>query len=452
GLQNALPFLAWAPVFFGLLYLGPLLMIFRAFSDDRRVVWLSVWLFYLNNWIAQDYFSPQAFGFFLYLTVVAILLRWFKTVHVPPATGPQAGRLRGLLRSLLAPREAPSAPSGEAQRTGLHLIVVLLLAVMAASHQLTPFVTLSALVLLVVFRRCPLRSLPLLSAVLTASWIIFMAMAYLSGNLAGMLREVGRVGEVLDANLTGHMAGSPLHIVVVNLRVVMTGLIWVLALAGAVRRLRHGHWELTGALLAVAPIPLLALQAYGGEMLLRVQFFALPFVALFAAMLFYPAPEAGRGVRTTVALCLASALLFAGLIVCRFGNERAEHMTASDLEAVEYLYDHAPRYSAFVSISPNLPWQYHDWEAYSYCRVAGGRMPKSVDEVVAYVAAEAECGPTYLILTRSQRDEMLQMGYPSESWAALEQAIATSPALSRVFANDTATIWVLAGTQEVAES
>ncbi len=449
GLENALPFLAWAPVYFSLLCLGPLLMIFRSLTDDRRVVWLGVWLFYLGNWIAQDYFSPQAFSYFLYLTILAVLLRWFRMPGVPAtAASRTAGWLHGFVRSLVTPREQAAAPSGEWQRTGQHMIVVLLLAVMAPSHQLTPFVTLSALVLLVALNRCRLRSLPLLSAVLTASWIIFMTVAYLSGNLQDMLGEIGRVGEALDSNVTGHMRGSELHVLVVNLRLAMTALVWALALLGGLRRLRLGHWDLTCALLAVAPFPLLVLQSYGGEMLLRIHLFALPFATLFAAMLFYPATGAGHRARTTVALCLLSGLLLVGLVVCRFGNERAEHMTTGDLEAVQFLYANAPRYSAFVAVTTNMPWQYRDWEAYDYLLVANRQMPDSIDKVLAVMRDEEECRPTYLILTRSQRDEMEQAGYSPEDWTRLEQAVATSPALKPIFRNDTASIWVLADAQE----
>ena len=40
------------------------------------MVWTGIWLFALGNWIGQDYFSPQAFAFFLYLVVVLVVVRW----------------------------------------------------------------------------------------------------------------------------------------------------------------------------------------------------------------------------------------------------------------------------------------------------------------------------------------------------------------------------------------
>ena len=77
GLDSGLDLISWAPVVFNLLYLPPLLLVFRAASADWRVVWLAVWIFYITNWIGQDYYSPQAFAYFLYLVILGVLLTWF---------------------------------------------------------------------------------------------------------------------------------------------------------------------------------------------------------------------------------------------------------------------------------------------------------------------------------------------------------------------------------------
>src|SRR6266487_849605 len=75
GYHDILPLAAWAPVFFNLIYLGPLYMIYTSATTDKRLVWLGPWFFYLTNWIGQDYFSPQGFNFFLYLVIIATLLK-----------------------------------------------------------------------------------------------------------------------------------------------------------------------------------------------------------------------------------------------------------------------------------------------------------------------------------------------------------------------------------------
>ena len=60
------------------LYLGPLFMIFTTITSEKRLVRVSLWLFYLTNWVGQDYFCPQGLDFFFYLTIIAVLLKWFQ--------------------------------------------------------------------------------------------------------------------------------------------------------------------------------------------------------------------------------------------------------------------------------------------------------------------------------------------------------------------------------------
>ncbi len=86
GYHDILSYAAWAPVFFNLIYLGPLYIIFTTATTDRHLVWLALWFFYLTNWIGQDYFSPQGFNFFLYLVIIAILLKYFKGSLLPHKT------------------------------------------------------------------------------------------------------------------------------------------------------------------------------------------------------------------------------------------------------------------------------------------------------------------------------------------------------------------------------
>jgi hypothetical protein len=69
---------AWVPALSNLIYLVPLWLIFRALTTDRRLVWLGLFVFVFGNWVGQDYMSPQGFNILLYLTVLAILLTWFR--------------------------------------------------------------------------------------------------------------------------------------------------------------------------------------------------------------------------------------------------------------------------------------------------------------------------------------------------------------------------------------
>ncbi|OSC55935.1 hypothetical protein B5181_35260, partial [Streptomyces sp. 4F] len=60
GVDNAAMYMAWWPLVSSVLLLLPLLLIYRTFTEDRRLIWTAVWLFCVGNWVGQDYFSPQS--------------------------------------------------------------------------------------------------------------------------------------------------------------------------------------------------------------------------------------------------------------------------------------------------------------------------------------------------------------------------------------------------------
>ncbi|BAS11681.1 conserved hypothetical protein [Arthrobacter sp. Hiyo4] len=64
----------WAPVLNMGLWLAALGVLTGYLTRDPRRRWLVLWVFCLGSWQDQDYLSPQAFGFFLYLVVVALLV------------------------------------------------------------------------------------------------------------------------------------------------------------------------------------------------------------------------------------------------------------------------------------------------------------------------------------------------------------------------------------------
>lgn len=77
GLDSPLAMAGWGALVFNFLFLAPLLVIFRWASDDPRVWWLGLWVFFSANWVGQDYLSPQAVAYTLWLAMLAALLTWF---------------------------------------------------------------------------------------------------------------------------------------------------------------------------------------------------------------------------------------------------------------------------------------------------------------------------------------------------------------------------------------
>jgi hypothetical protein len=454
GMVNAIPLLSWAPVFFNLLYLLPLRMLMLAATPGKRLAWLGIWFFYLANWVGQDYFSPQAFGYFLGLVILSILLTWFARPGAPAwLTALQrrptfVSRLIARLEIWWERAEPLPNPSQPVQRMALLLVVILGFIVMVASHQLTPFSILAGVAVLVLFDRLTLRGLPLLMAILLGTWIAYMTVAYLSGHLGGMLSYFGAVSDTVGANLTDRLNGSPGHMIVTRLRLVVALYLWGLAFLGGVRRIWNRRLDLNHALLALAPFPLIALQNYGGELLMRIYLFALPFMAFFAAALFLPRFQAQPSWRTILSAGLASLVLMGLFLFVRYGNERSDYFTSDELAAVEFVYERAQPGMLIAASSTNLPIRYENYETVDYLFLEKLVLEGDVNGVIA--AMEHQPHPaSYLVLTRSQA-AFLEMFYnkPEGDWQLFQQNLLASGRFQRLYTNPDASVYLLLPRQE----
>lgn len=450
GLENPIAYAGWAPLVFNLMYLFPLLMIMRALTTDKRLVWTAIWFFYLTNWIGQDYYSPQGLNFFLYLVILGVVLRWFKANETSIVDYRErlnvrlSGRIRWLHRFLiLTIRDTPNVAVGSFERAGLILIIVVIFTAIASSHQLTPVALIFALGALVVFNRSDLRALPILFGVIAVTWISFMTVDYLSGHVTGLLEEVGNIFGSMNANVTGRLKGSDEHQLVLTFRLGMTLAIWVLAFLGNLRRMFMGHLNLTGMLLICAPFPILGLNSYGGEALLRVYLFALPFAVFLAATLIYPLPETRASVFRTIALGTLSLLLLSGYLFARYGNERVDYMTLNEAAAFHYLYDHAPPGSRFVIASHNNPGRYRDIEKYHFSPDLDEFLLADTADLIDAMKTGSS-SHNYLILTRGQEAYGELFYGQAPGWAdRLVEALLATNQLEVLYRNPDAIILVL---------
>jgi len=451
GVPSALAFVPAAPVFFNLLYLGPVLMIFSTATTDRRQIWLGAWLYFLTNWIGQDYFAPQALNYFFYLVIVAIVLKWFQMMtrephwlwrYIPASW--LTGRARRWSEVLFAPPDLPNTASAPAQRAGLIGVIAVLSIVIAASHQATSLMIITSVAILVLFRRCTARSLPILIAVLVLSWISYMATAYMAGHFNWVIGGVGQINHNINANLTDRLRGSPEHIFIVRMRMIMTAAIGLLAVMGGVRRLLQGHWGWTSlALLAVAPFLVMLVQPYGGEMLLRAYLFALPANAFFAAALFYPTHTSRASWRTTLAVTLACACLLFGFLFTRYGNEKADYFTDDELGAVRYFYTVAKPGSTLLAGAQNMPWNYQEIEHYRSVNIM--EYIQNHDIAGLSTLMRSKYPHSYLILTRGQEAYAeLYHKFPREDWDRFEADLIASPTFNVVYDTADAKVLVLA--------
>jgi phosphate starvation-inducible membrane PsiE len=394
GLEDAQPLMRWAPVVNELLLLPPLLVLFHALTRDVRIVWSSITVFYLSNWVDQDYLAPQATSFFLYLAVLGLLLTFFRPpprVHLRSTRG--SGPVAAVWRLLRGagpegdPR-GPLPPPACGRATVLVLVVVVTSAVIAM-HQLTPFAFLLAFVALAVGQRTPVRGLPLVTATLVVLWLSLSATAYLQGNLGKLLAGVGDVAGAAQGGLVERIQGSPGHLLVVQGRLLFSLTIWGLAGLAVLLHYLRGRRDTTAVLLLGAPAVLFGMQSYGGEMLLRIFMFSLPFAAFLAMQLLPRASTAGRR-RAAGAIFLSGTLLLTpGFVLVHYGNQLLDQRSPSEVEAIAELYRLAPPGALLVAGNDNTAWRWTEYGQHRHVtleRVTGEHEPQDAATVVQLLA------------------------------------------------------------------
>ncbi|MHB8114514.1 MAG: hypothetical protein ACYDHA_13800, partial [Bellilinea sp.] len=428
------------------LYMGPLWMIYNSLTSSRRLVWFGIWVFYLVNWVGQDYFSPQAMNFFYFLVILAILLRWFRSseVTIPRLVNgkllQKIPKIQGAITQVFTSEKAPPAPTSLTQKAFFLLMMVVIYFVSVTSHQLTQFAILFSVLLLLIFQRITPKALPIIMLVLSGMWIAYMASAFMAGRLKGMLEAFGQLETALDANLVNRMNGSPGHMVVTQLRLGLTLGVWLAAMLGFVRQWIRGTLETSAALLVAAPFPLLIMQTYGGEMLMRIYMFSLPLAAFLAAALIFPIIKEPPSWRYTVAVGLASAVLLGVFWFGRYGNERMEYFTPAEVAAVEFTYQHAEPGSLIATVTTNLPYKYINYEKYKYVKLEKDLVLGDMVSLFTTLK-NPKYDHAYLLLTRAQ-EAYVEMYYDPGliDFEKLENQLLFDPQIKVIYTNPDAKI------------
>ncbi|NLX09176.1 MAG: hypothetical protein GXY36_05935 [Chloroflexi bacterium] len=456
GLKNALSFAGWSPVFFNLIDLGALLLIYRSCTRDRRLVGLGIWFFFITNWVGQDYFSPQATGYFLHLVILGICLTWFKTTPLP-----RRHAIRHWLRSerltaraykllyLSRRAEMPVFQATPAQRIGLVGILTLFFMTIASSHQLTPVMTIASLGGLVLVFRLSIRSLPAIYGIMAVLWIVYMAVPFLTPTVESFIEALGNPAE--NAQLIDLSLASVDQQIVAMIGRSLTLCVMALAGLGMLRYLVRGYLNLSFIVLIGAPVSTMAMNTYGGEIIFRVYLFALPFLAFFIATLFYPSLKVGRSLWTVVLPAVLSVLLLTGLLFAYYGKDRQYYFAEDEVAASEYLYSIAPPNSLIIEGSRSYASQHQNYELYTY--VAIDREPwESQQEIIndpvnvmtRWMSNRAYAG-SFLIITRSQKAAIEMVGSMPDNQAIydLEDALLASGRFKAIFRSPNAVVLVL---------
>ena len=254
------------------------------------------------DWTSQDYFSPQALAYLLFVVWLAVL------VHVVVR---RAGELTPRTTILLL---------------GLFSLIVV-------THVLTSLEVLGVLAAMTAAGLLRRRTMILTCGLIFIVWQLNVAgpfFAFYADRLQNTLLDVT---DFVQVNLASRVTGSPQHAQIAELRILVTGTLFALAgLAVLVRLVQSGRSRPVAFGIAflfgiafVAPA-----SVYGGEMLIRVLLFCLPLLAGLAVAAF--------GTRAYRLLLVAVIIVMAPIhILTHYGNELHDYVSPGEVAGFEFV-------------------------------------------------------------------------------------------------------------------
>lgn len=425
GLHSALGYATWTPPVFNAVLLAPLLLLYRTVTRDRRLIWGAAWIYYSCSWVGQDYFSPQAFAFLLFVTLMALVMG-----QLPTSALYGAGDIRT-----------------DRWPVGRFVLVMVLAAVIVSSHPLTPLMLVSALVVLSFPRRNRRVVLPVLAGtvVLAVVWDATVARPYLSANLGDFLGSLLKPDTNVASGLAALGTAAPGEVVVAWVDRGLSAAVILLAVIAVLVR----PWVRRTCLplLVLAPLPVLTANAYGGEMIFRAYLFALPAAAfLIAALLF---KRGSRPSLRVLAVYPLLAALLAGLMFGYYGKESANYFTKDEVAAGRYVAATAPPGSTIVSVTSAVPGLYLRYDQNPQVQLDSQTLNDRrrlvndpVTGLAGFVKHATPQRPAYVILSRAQAADIYERGVlPANTVQRMDSDLARNRGYVPVYRNKDAVVY-----------
>lgn len=259
GPGSGRPLLMFYPYGLNVLMLLPLWWLLRQGPWHREMpnAWAAgATVFFLGNFINQDYLSPQSFGLFLLACALALALS-------------------------LADSKDPLSPQ---TTTGLKLVLILVFCTLAVSHVLSSLVAMAVMSAYALVRRQRPVYILLLGLVVLTAWNLAGASVYFEANFLSFLQQLVSFQDGWDINITQRMSGSVEHLLVNKMRLLYCALFGIIGGLGFMLGWRK--WRRKTVLIIMMPalptVVLCGVMPYGGESYMRLFLFSLFALAFFS--------------------------------------------------------------------------------------------------------------------------------------------------------------------------
>jgi hypothetical protein len=426
------------------------LAIVRTISRKARVHWTATLVFTLSNWVNQNYYAPQSFSYSLYLVMCLVALTflrdtpagWIIAVEGWIRKSRMVQKLRNQRPATLSEKWQQPVPALQALAV---VAIVVLQTVIVVSHQLTPYVAVLGLFPLFVAGYFRPRWLgPVLLA---------LALLYLIPNVEYIRGKYGLFSGFNIFSNWGYRPPSTESLVLgqwvltgqtlAHLAVLLTLMTGALAVAGFIRRLLLGEVRTTlvVAWLAFAPALGLLGQSYGGEARFRVYLFALPWLSIGVAWLFWSGPVRSSKM---VAAAGASLGLMAMLFTVVHFQPEADYRVSKDyVVASQWLDANAKpgdlvfetKYFFPLLVGPNYP-HYLEWGSVTkleyYLKASKDNI--SVDSLRKYADNLRGADNNYIVISDEQMLRAIEdKRFEADLLPRLETVLAEGAGVENVF-------------------
>ncbi|WLP90940.1 hypothetical protein [Gordonia sp. NB41Y] len=279
GLDDTVDLLVWAPLVAGVALSFGLYAIAVAITGRARLAWVAVLLYHGFNWYQQDYFAPQALATIGYVAIIGVLLWQLRAAPLPDPGTRGVRRIVGLLRR--TPGRVPGY--GPGRTLAMEIVLLLIVTALVVAHQMTPILTVMALVAFAVTGTTRYRTLWIAAGLIFAAWFSYGATDFWFGHMQSIVDDIGQVGQSVGSGVSDRLNGDPTYTRMQYLRMLASGGFAAVAFVGWCLNRSSRAW-LVGGLLSAAPFLLVVLQSYGGEMVIRSFLLASPMLAPYAAL------------------------------------------------------------------------------------------------------------------------------------------------------------------------
>jgi GT2 family glycosyltransferase len=310
GVSDAIGLARFWPVVIALLRLAALRFLVGRVIEGTGRRWAAITLVVLVDAFGMDYFSPQSVGYVMALGIFALAIRATPVVD------------RRLTAALL----------------------VLSGCALAVTHQISPYIAGSALLILAAFR-CARPQWAALAVLIPAGlW------AVLNREVLNSFVSLSSLGHFSNFSPppTDERPGLGRHPIIAETSYALTLGMLVLVAGALIGFARHWRerWALAYLGAAGAGLLVVAMNPYGNEAIFRASLFGIPWLALLAVQ----AVRRPHAVLGQVAWMAVSLALFGNFLVAAFGMDATRSMRRADLHAMRIFNREAPSVSYLLQV------------------------------------------------------------------------------------------------------